>query len=170
MKRLSAETGDTESIGGKMRQPIYAWAFVGVLAAAYALSLTYGDSLATRAAPPQTAEWPWDDSLDAVVAAPHSHVVLLENDDVRVISVEIKAGEKEPAHTHRHPSVMIVHQPTRIRYFGVNGEAEFESPEGPRPASASEPKWMEPEGLHAVENVDTLPYKAYRIELKDRGR
>ena len=153
-----------------MRKPIYVWTFVGVVAAAYALSLTYGDSAATRAAPSQEVEWPWDDSLDAVVAAPDSHVVLFENEHVRVIEVGIGGGEKEPAHTHRDPSVMIVYQPTRIRYFGANGEAEFESPQSSRPASAREPKWMEPEGLHAVENIDTLPYRAYRIELKDRGR
>ncbi len=150
-----------------MRKPTYVWTLAGVVVTAFALSLTYGDSAATRAAPPQEAEWPWDDSLDAVAAAPDSHVVLLENERVRVIGVEIKAGEKEPAHTHRDSSVMIVYQPTRIKYFGADGEVEFESPLGSRPASASEPKWMEPEGLHAVENIDTLPYRAYRVELKD---
>ena len=38
-----------------MRNPVYAWTFTGVLAAAYALSLTYGGA-GTRAAPPQTAD------------------------------------------------------------------------------------------------------------------
>lgn len=118
----------------------------------------------------QAEAWPWEDALDAVVAAPESHKVLWENDDVRVLRVEIPAGVKEPAHTHRDPSVMMVYQPTRIRYFGSDGDIELESPEGARPASASEPQWMEPEGLHAVENIDALAYKAYRIELKAPGR
>ena len=79
-----------------MRKPIYVWTFVGVVAAAYALSLTYGDSAATRAAPSQEVER----------FAPVVPTVLFENE----IEVGIGGGEKEPAHTHRDPSVMIVYQ------------------------------------------------------------
>jgi len=54
--------------------------------------------------------WPWDKSLDATIAAPNSHKVLLENDQTRVVEVVILAGHREPAHTHEWPSVMIVDQ------------------------------------------------------------
>jgi len=106
------------------------------------------------------------DPLDAVTAAPDSHTVMFENDRVRVLKVQIAPGAKEPAHVHRNSSVMITYRPTRLRYYGATDAIEFESPEGPREASASEPEWMEPEKLHAVENIDTTPYEAYRIELK----
>jgi hypothetical protein len=143
-----------------MPRAVYGW-ITGFAAGLFAFWLG-------AAAASQSPAWPWDNSLDAVAAAPDSHRVLFENEAVRVLAVEVGPGEKEPEHTHESPSVMIVYQPTRIRYFGANGEPELESPEGPRPASAREPKWMEPEGLHAVENIDTMPFKAYRIELKDR--
>ena len=152
-----------------MKKFACALALPAMFAAAYPLALKHAGAQPETASA-QEPEWPWDDSLDAVAAAPDSHIVLFENEDVRVVRVQIEAGEKEPAHTHRNPSVMIVYQPTRIKYFGADGQAEFESPEGPRPTSASEPQWMEPEGLHAVENIDATPYGAYRIEIKDRER
>ena len=52
--------------------------------------------------------WPWPESLDAVVAAPGSHRVVLENETTRVLEVTIAPGEREPEHTHRWPSVMVV--------------------------------------------------------------
>ena len=59
--------------------------------------------------------WDWPPSMDAVVAAPKSHRVLFENADVRVLEVTIAAGHREPEHTHRDPSVMVVDGPARIR-------------------------------------------------------
>jgi hypothetical protein len=110
--------------------------------------------------------WPWPDSLDAVVAAPGSHRVVLENELTRVLEVNIAPGEREPEHTHRWPSVMVVHRPARIRYY--TGETlTFTSPEQPSPA-ASGPRvsWLDPEGPHSVENIDGRLYEAFRIELK----
>jgi predicted metal-dependent enzyme (double-stranded beta helix superfamily) len=106
------------------------------------------------------------DSLDAVVAAPNSHIVLLENEDVRVLRVIINPGEKEPMHTHQWKSVMYVEQASRIRYYNEKNEVVFESPENQTFDGKPEPNWMEPEGIHAVENIDTVPFSALRIELK----
>lgn len=112
----------------------------------------------------QPSSWPWPDSLDATVAAPESHVVVFENDQVRVLEVVIPAGTREPEHTHGRPSVMTVVEPAHIRYFSgdnlvseLSGDIERE----PRP-----PEWMEPEGPHSVENLDDHVYRAYRMELK----
>jgi predicted metal-dependent enzyme (double-stranded beta helix superfamily) len=112
--------------------------------------------------------WPWPDSLDAVVAAPGSHRVVLENQTTRVLEVTIAPGEREPEHTHRWPSVMVVHQPARIRYYTGN-TLTFTSPEQPSSA-ASDPRvvWLDPEGPHSVENIDGHVYGAFRIELKQR--
>ncbi len=110
--------------------------------------------------------WPWPDSLDAVVAAPGSHRVVLENEITRVLEVTILPGEREPEHTHRWPSVMVVHRPARIRYY-TGDILTFTSPEQPSPA-ASGPRvsWLDPEGPHSVENIDGHVYGAFRIELK----
>jgi hypothetical protein len=110
--------------------------------------------------------WPWPDSLDAVVAAPGSHRVVLENETTRVLEVTIAPGEREPAHTHRWPSVMVVHRPARIRYY-TGDSLTFTSPEQPSPAAPG-PRvgWLDPEGPHSVENIDGHVYGAFRIELK----
>ena len=114
----------------------------------------------------KSCTWPWPDSLDAVFAAPASHRVVFENEHTRVLEVTIAASEREPGHTHRWPSVMVVHQPARIRYY--TGETlTFTSPEQPV-SSASGPRvsWLDPEGPHSVENIDDHAYGAFRIEFK----
>lgn len=106
--------------------------------------------------------WPWPDALDALVAAPQSHRMLFKNDAVRVLEVIIEPGAREPLHTHRAPSVMIVDQPARIRYYSGE-ELTFESPLDV--TGAPRVSWLDPEPPHSVENVDVRPYHAYRIEL-----
>ncbi len=110
---------------------------------------------------------PWPPETDALLAAPASHRVLLENDQVRVLDVAIEPGAREPEHTHQAPSVMIIDSPARIRYY-AGGTLQFES--AARPAAPSGPLvgWMEPEGPHSVENIDQHCYHAIRIELKQR--
>jgi len=49
--------------------------------------------------------WEWPDTLDAVVAAPDHHSVLLENDRVRVLDTRVERGDTVPVHTHRWPGV-----------------------------------------------------------------
>ena len=70
--------------------------------------------------------WPRPDSMDALLAAPTSHRVLLDNNRVRVLEVVIEPGTREPEHTHRAPSVMIIDEPARIRYY-QGGTLLFES-------------------------------------------
>jgi hypothetical protein len=103
--------------------------------------------------------------MDAVVATPASHRVLLENDRVRVLEVTIEPGRREAEHTHRAASVMIVDEPARIRYYAPGAEPlepGRRSGTGPEPAV----QWMDPEGPHSVENIDQRRYHAIRVELK----
>lgn len=46
-------------------------------------------------------DWPWPDSLDALVAAPGQHRLGFENGYVRVLDTRIAPGERTPVHTHR---------------------------------------------------------------------
>lgn len=115
---------------------------------------------------PSVGEWPWPRELDAVIAAPDSHRLLFENDRVRVLEVVVEPGAHEPEHTHRWPSVMIVDQPARIRYY-EHGVQTFESPAGDSPQPGPMTVWIDPEGPHSVENIDTSPYHGLRIELRD---
>jgi hypothetical protein len=84
---------------------------------------------------------------------------------VRVLEVVIDPGSREPEHTHGNRSVMIVDAPARIRYY-EHRDLTFESPPspGPEPPRVS---WMDPEGPHSVENIDTTSYHAFRVEILD---
>jgi hypothetical protein len=107
--------------------------------------------------------WPWPSELDALVAAPDSHRLLLDQARVRVLEVTVPPGVMEPVHTHRFPSVMVVLEPARIRYF-LGDQLLFESPDPPQAGPRAE--WLEPEGPHRVENIDVVAYRAVRFELK----
>ena len=85
---------------------------------------------------------------------------------MRVLEVTIEAGVREPLHTHRAPSVMIVDGPARILYY-TEDILTFETPlDAPNERRIS---WLTPEPPHSVENIDGHPYHAYRIELRAEG-
>jgi predicted metal-dependent enzyme (double-stranded beta helix superfamily) len=109
--------------------------------------------------------WPWPQTLDAVIAAPGSHRVLIDNERVRVLEVVIEPGTREPEHTHQAFSVMLIDEPANIRYF-VGNELRFESRQATDTTPATRVHWMEPEGPHSVENIDQHRYHAIRVELK----
>ena len=117
----------------------------------------------TRPLQGSRAEWIWPDELDGLVAAPGSHGVLFESKALRVLEVVVRPGEREPRHTHRHPSVLIVDRPARIRYFSEDGHVT-DIP-AVTPESSIKFELMAPEEPHAVENVDDHDYHAFRVEL-----
>jgi mannose-6-phosphate isomerase-like protein (cupin superfamily) len=98
--------------------------------------------------------------------------VVFENEKVRVLEVTIKPGEKEPFHEHPMFSVMtiITGAPLRITEATMTdgkpvtgktievGKDNFQPP----------PLWMPPQGPHSAENVGSVTFLAYRIELKDQ--
>jgi hypothetical protein len=109
--------------------------------------------------------WTWPDSMDALTATPTSHRVLLENDRVRVLEVTIEPGKREAGHTHRLASVMIIDEPARIRYYAPGNEP-LEVGGSSGTATGPRVQWLDPEGPHAVQNIDQHRYHAIRIELK----
>lgn len=109
--------------------------------------------------------WEHPDDLDAIVAAPNSHRVVFENDEVRVLEVTVAPGVREPEHTHRWPSVMVTHERARINYF-TGAELTFTSPDPLPEERLPRASWLEPEGPHSVENIDTVWLRAIRFELK----
>jgi hypothetical protein len=111
------------------------------------------------------SEWPWPSDLDGVLAAPASHRVLLDAPNARVLEVLIPPGAFEPEHTHRFPSVMIVDQPARIRYY-EHGQLTYESPDGGDHVPGPRVSCLDAEGPHAVQNVDSHEYHAFRVELR----
>jgi hypothetical protein len=101
-----------------------------------------------------------DTKYDALIASPDSHQLVFENDEVRVLKLSLIPGQKEKMHYHPFKSVMISEVGVRIRYYNEKSEIVFEQyvPGGIY--------WLEPEGIHCVENVDKIPFYGYRIEIK----
>jgi hypothetical protein len=107
--------------------------------------------------------WPWPVHMDAVVAAPASHRALLDNDRVRVLEVVIEPGAREPEHTHRAPSIMIVDEPAPDQVLH-SGALRFEAQ--PWPSSGLRVRWLEPQGPHSIEDADQRRYYAICVELR----
>jgi beta-alanine degradation protein BauB len=99
---------------------------------------------------------------DPVKTSPQYYKVLLENDQVRVLEYRLKAGEKEPMHSHS-AGVVYVLSGTKLKFSYSDGRTEE------RAAAAGETIWRDPT-THAVENIgDTEPMPSLSISnLLDR--
>jgi quercetin dioxygenase-like cupin family protein len=123
-----------------------------------------GPQQAAKYDPNNPASWP--DSLDAVVAAPQNHKVVLENEHVRVLEVTVRPGENEPLHMHRRPSVMYVMAEDNIRDYDAAGNVLYDSAKEKAPPQTPYTIWMEPQAPHWVENLSPQPLRLLRVELK----
>ena len=108
----------------------------------------------------------WDDSLDAVVAAPKNHKVVLENDKVRVLEVTVQPGEREPVHAHKWSSVLYVMEEENIRDYDADGNVIYDTKTDKNPMKTPYTIWMEPQAPHSVENLSKKPLRLMRVELK----
>ena len=110
----------------------------------------------------QAAPSPALPATDAVVIHDPNISVVLENAYVRVLSVRVPPGEKEPWHTHTWPAVVV--------YFRLPPSQRL-SPDGKKTPRA-ELKEMQvtfdsnSQPLHSIENLGKVPYQAYRVEIK----
>jgi predicted metal-dependent enzyme (double-stranded beta helix superfamily) len=106
----------------------------------------------------------WDPNLDALVAAPGNHRLLYEDDAIRVLSVSVAPGEKEPVHHHRWPSVFVIDRLVKLRDFDGEGrEIPLPIPDQFEPPLTVK---LPPQPLHSVRNEDTLAFHGTRIEFK----
>ncbi len=111
----------------------------------------------------------WPENLDAVIAAPDHHTVLLENDSVRVLDVTVLPGVVEPLHSHRWPSVLYIQAAGHFIDRDSEGNVIFDTREMDAPLQLPATMWKEPEAPHSVENLsDTETIRLIRVELKNR--
>jgi hypothetical protein len=115
---------------------------------------------------PAAQAWEWPDSLDALIAAPNHHDLLLENDRVRVVHTYIPAGELVPVHTHRWPGVVYVMSWSDFIRRDDKGNVLLDSRKiGPPPKTPSV-QWLDPLPPHSVENVGSAEISLFIVELK----
>jgi quercetin dioxygenase-like cupin family protein len=111
--------------------------------------------------------WPWPDSLDALIAAPDFHELLLENERVRVLRVHIAPGQFVPVHTHRWPSVLHVLSSSDFIRRDGEGNLLLDTRTVKSPVPPPSMVWLEPLPPHSVENVGNSPIELITVELKD---
>ncbi|MGB3722007.1 MAG: SMP-30/gluconolactonase/LRE family protein [Pacificimonas sp.] len=110
----------------------------------------------------------WPDHLEAVIAAPDNHKVLLENEHVRVLEVTLGPREVEPLHFHRWPSVLHIMQADEWIDRDADGGVIFDSREGP-PLQFPRTLWKGPEAPHSPVNLsDDIEVRLLRVEIKPR--
>ncbi len=112
-------------------------------------------------------QWPWPDALDALLAAPAHHQLLLEDQRVRVLHTRIAAGDVVPLHTHRWGGVAYVQSFSHFIRRGELGEILFDSRQAGDAPRIPCAQWMQPLPPHTVENLGPLEISILIIELKD---
>lgn len=109
--------------------------------------------------------WPWPDSLDAVIAAPKHHKLVLENERVRVLDTHIPAGDFVPVHTHRWPAVYYTIAGGPFVRRDENGKVLLDTRIHPMPTG--EPaRFIECLPPHSIENVGTSEIHLISVEMK----
>lgn len=95
---------------------------------------------------------------DAVTVAPKVHKLIYEDEQLRMIEVQIKPGEQ--AAMHRHPrNVTYILQGGTLRFTDKAGAIKDVTFAEGHTASM-------PETSHAVENIGSTDVHAIQIELK----
>jgi hypothetical protein len=116
---------------------------------------------------PNSKHGPCPDSLDAIVAAPAHHQLLLEDERVRVLHTRIPAGDVVPLHTHRWGGVAYLQSFSHFIRRGERGEILFDSRQAGDAPKIPCAQWMQPLPPHTVENLGPLEISILIIELKD---
>ncbi len=96
--------------------------------------------------------------IDPVAVSSKNYRSLLENDDVRVLEMNLGSGEKDEVHSH----------PAETVYFVKGGKARIHLPDG-NAAEVDLPDghvmWHE-EWTHQVENIGSSDIRAIIVESK----
>jgi hypothetical protein len=111
--------------------------------------------------------WPWPDSLDAVIAAPDHHLLMFENEHVRVLEVRIRPGETVPVHTHRWPALIYVAKQSDFLRRDGHGNLLLDSRSLGPPPSEPVAQWSPPLPPHSVENIGPHEILLISTELKE---
>jgi hypothetical protein len=111
--------------------------------------------------------WPWPDSLDALIAAPDNHTVLLENECIRVVRVRILPGQTVPVHTHRWPSVLFILSWSDLVRRDHRGNVMPGTRQASEVPKLNMPAWQGPLPPHSVENVGDTEINTVQVEIKE---
>jgi quercetin dioxygenase-like cupin family protein len=96
---------------------------------------------------------------DPAQVAPDIYKVTIDNEDVRVLDIHLKAGGKSPMHSH--PAyVVVAFTPCKVKFTSPDGTVEEAE------LKAGEAVWREAES-HSVDNIGTTECHVLNIEVKN---
>lgn len=110
--------------------------------------------------------WSWPDELDALIAAPQHHKLLLENETVRVLDTLIHPDEITELHTHKWPSILyILSWSDFVRYDDKNNIV-VDSRNFDKSPLINTILWTEPLAPHRLKNVGKNDIHVISVEIK----
>jgi hypothetical protein len=108
---------------------------------------------------------PRPDELDALIAAPHHHTLLFENEFVRVLDTLVPPGQTVPLHTHRWPSALYILNWSDFIRRDAQGGTVIDSRTIPK-VPAHSALWSPSLPPHTLENIGNTELHAISVELK----
>jgi hypothetical protein len=111
------------------------------------------------------AGWPWEESLDALTAAPAQRRLVFENAQVRVLDTRIAPGERTPVHTHRWPAAHYVMSWSDFVRRDADGAVLVDTRTAPG-RTAPEALWGDALSPHSLENVGSRLLHIISTEIK----
>ncbi len=110
------------------------------------------------------AEWTRD--LDAVLAAPEHHVVLFENELVRVLDISVPAGHTVALHTHCWPGTLHLLSWSECVRRDAAGTVLMDSRAVAEKPAVGSVWWSPAMAAHTLENVGDGVLRLVGTELK----
>jgi quercetin dioxygenase-like cupin family protein len=107
--------------------------------------------------------------LDAMVAAPDHHAVLIENPRVRGLGTRLAPGERTPVHEHQWPVALYILSWSDFIRYAPNGEVLVDSRSLSSRPVAGQALWSGPLPPHYVHNVGSSDLHIIAVEIKGNG-
>lgn len=108
----------------------------------------------------------WPAHLDALVAASEHHVVLFENDAVRVLDIQIPPGHVVALHTHCWPGTLYLLSWSECLRRDASGTVLMDSRLAVEKPAVGSAWWAPAMTAHTLENVGTGMLRLIGTELK----
>ncbi|HVR91317.1 MAG TPA: hypothetical protein VHG29_09530 [Novosphingobium sp.] len=109
---------------------------------------------------------PTQDPLDAMIVAPDHHVVIFENEQVRVLDTRLAPGERTAVHAHQWRAALYVISWSDFVRRDETGAIIVESRTWDHRPAPGEAIWGPPLVPHSVENVGDEELRIIAVELK----
>ena len=104
-------------------------------------------------------------ALDAMAIAPDHHLVLLENERVRILDTCVKPGQRTPVHAHEWPAALYVLSWSEFIRRDADGNVMVDSRDR-RMGEDGAGLWLPPLPPHSIENVGDTDLRIIAVEVK----